>query len=87
MSVSPKSEIETFVISKVRERREHQMMSQSELATHLDVSDGFIGMVESLKYPSKYSVEQLNRLAIILKCSIRDFFPEKPLNVKTISGH
>lgn len=82
MSASPKSEIDSFVINKVRERRVHQKMSQSELATRLDVSDGFIGMVESLKYPSKYSVEQLNRLAIILKCSIKDFMPDAPIQPK-----
>jgi transcriptional regulator with XRE-family HTH domain len=80
MSASPKSEIDTFVLSKVRERREHQRMSQSELATRLNVSNAFIGMVESGKYPTKYSVEQLNRLAIILECSIKDFFPDTPLN-------
>jgi transcriptional regulator with XRE-family HTH domain len=80
MSASPKSEIDSFVISKVKERRVLQKMSQSELATHLDVSDGFIGMVESIRYPSKYSVEQLNRLAIILGCSIKDFFPDKPID-------
>jgi transcriptional regulator with XRE-family HTH domain len=80
MSAGPKSEIDNFVISKVREKREHQKMSQSELATHLNVSDGFIGMIESSKYPSKYSVEQLNRLAIIFKCSIKEFFPDKPFN-------
>ena len=80
MPASPKSEIDSFVISKVREKREHQKMSQSELATHLDVSSGFIGMIESPKYAHKYSIEQLNRLAIILKCSIKDFFPDEPLN-------
>jgi len=80
MSTSFKSEIDTFVIGKVRERREHLRMSQSELATHLNVSNGFIGMVESRRSTSKYSVEQLNRIAIILDCSIRDFFPEHPLN-------
>jgi len=78
MSTSPKSDIDTFVINKVRERRQHKKMSQSELATCLDVSDGFIGMVESSKYPTKYSVEQLNRLAVIFECSIKDFMPDKP---------
>lgn len=80
MSTSPKSEIDAFVIGKVKEKREHQKMSQSELATRLDVSNGFIGMVESPRYPYKYSVEQLNRLAMILGCSIKDFFPDKPID-------
>ena len=80
MSANPKSEIDSFVISKVKEKRVAQNISQSELATHLNVSDGFIGMVESPRYPYKYSVAQLNRLAITLGCSIKDFFPDKPID-------
>jgi transcriptional regulator with XRE-family HTH domain len=80
MSASPKSEIDAFVISKVREKREQLSMSQTELANHLDVSPGFIGMVESSKYAKKYSVAQLNQIAVILGCSIKDFFPDKPFN-------
>lgn len=80
MSASPKSEIDAFVISKVREKRGLQGVSQTELANHLDVSPGFIGMVESPKYSHKYSVAQLNEIAVILGCSIKDFFPDKPFN-------
>ncbi|RZK73925.1 MAG: XRE family transcriptional regulator, partial [Pedobacter sp.] len=50
-----KSEIELFVISKARALREQANFSQSELAFKLEVSNGFIGQVESPNSPSKYN--------------------------------
>ena len=46
-----KSDIESFVINKVKERREQAQLSQSELAVKLDVSNGFIGQAESSNSP------------------------------------
>ena len=74
-----KTDIETFVINKVREKREQAKLSQSELAVKLDVSNGFIGQAESSKSPSKYNLNHLNSLAIIFKCSVKDFMPDDPL--------
>lgn len=42
-----KSEIELFVIDKVKEMRLKANISQAQLAIKLDVSVGFIGHVES----------------------------------------
>lgn len=75
---SPKSDIDIFIGKKVKEKRTQHGMSQSDLAFQLGVSYGFIGQVESLKFPSKYSTSQLDRLAFIFKCSPKDFLPEKP---------
>ena len=75
-----KSDIELFVINKVKEKREQAKLSQSELAFRLDVSNGFIGQAESSKHPSKYNLNHLNRLAVIFDCSIKDFMPDKPFN-------
>jgi transcriptional regulator with XRE-family HTH domain len=73
-----KSDIESFVINKVKERREQAQLSQSELAVKLDVSNGFIGQAESSKSPTKYNLNHLNQLALIFKCSLKDFMPEEP---------
>jgi transcriptional regulator with XRE-family HTH domain len=73
------SDIEQFVIAKVREFRMNLNISQAELAFRLDVSRGFIGKIESHKYPTKYSLKQLNRLAKVFNCSPKDFLPETPL--------
>ena len=78
MAASLKSDVETYVINKVKEMRVLKNYSQSELAVRLNVSDGFIGQVESSKSPTKYSLNQLNQLAIIFHCSIKDFFPDSP---------
>jgi len=79
MSKQFKSEIETYVINKVREKREQAKLSQSELAVKLDVSNGFIGQAESSRSPSKYNLNHLNKLAVIFSCSVKDFLPDEPL--------
>lgn len=73
---SLKSEIDVFVINKVRELRIEAGISQAEIALALDLSVGFIGHIESTKYRAKYNLNHLNKLAKILNCSIKDFFPE-----------
>ena len=71
--------IEKYVIEKVKQRRLELKISQAALAQLLDVSEGFIGNVENPNYPEKYNLRHLNELAKILKCSPKDFIPEKPL--------
>lgn len=73
-----KSKIDIYVINKVREKRLEKDISQAELANELDMSVGFIGKVESSKYPSHYNIKHLNQLARILGCSPQDFLPKKP---------
>lgn len=78
MSARKRTEIESFVISKVKEMREDKHISQSELATLIGVSDGFIGQVESPHFSVKYNLNHINRLAIVFECSVKDFMPDKP---------
>jgi len=78
MAASLKSDIEAYVINKVKEKRMERNLSQSELAVELDVSNGFIGQAESSKSPTKYNLNHLNQLAIIFNCSVKDFIPEQP---------
>lgn len=73
------ADIEKFVIDRVRQRRIDLKISQASLAQQLEVSEGFIGNVENPNYPEKYNLRHLNELAKILKCSPKDFMPEKPL--------
>ncbi|KQN34418.1 XRE family transcriptional regulator [Pedobacter sp. Leaf41] len=75
-----KSEIELFVISKAKALREHSNLSQSELAFKLDVSNGFIGQVESSNSPSKYNLDHIDKLAVIFNCSPKDFLPDTNVN-------
>jgi DNA-binding XRE family transcriptional regulator len=73
------SEIEAFVIARVKKMREEAGLTQSQLAFKLDVSYGFIGQAESTSHRSKYNLNHLNKLAKIFNCQFQDFFPEKPL--------
>lgn len=71
--------IDQYVIDSVREMRHKRTMSQAQLAYEIDVSVGFIQMIESGKYGKKYSVALLNEIATALDCSMKDFFPVKPI--------
>lgn len=74
-----KSKIDLYVINEVKKKRVAKGFSQLMLANELGVSVGFIGSVESERYPTHYNIQHLNKLAIILDCSVGDFFPVKPL--------
>ena len=75
-----RTEIELFIIDKVKEMRLKAGLSQAQLAIELDISVGFLGNVESPNHRAKYNVNHLNRLAKVFKCSFGDFFPDKPLD-------
>ena len=74
-----KTKIDLYVIARVKEKRLEKEISQAELANELGMSVGFIGKVESPKYPSHYNIKHLNQLARILECSPQEFLPKKPL--------
>jgi transcriptional regulator with XRE-family HTH domain len=75
-----KSEIDQFVINKIREKRKECGVSQRGLAAILECSVGFVGQVESEKYVTKYSIHQLYLIAQEFECSPADFFP--PIHVE-----
>lgn len=72
------TEIEQFVIDAVKEKRIKRNFSQAYLAHQLDVSNGFIGKVESPKFQAKYNLNHINELAKIFECPPTDFLPPKP---------
>lgn len=74
-----KTKIDLYVIERVKEKRTEKEYSQADIANELGVSVGFIGKVESTKYPTHYNIKHLNDLAKVLKCSPQDFLPKKPL--------
>lgn len=78
-----KSEIDIYVIKEVRKRREAMGLSQEALSYRIGRSATFIGNVESGK--AKYSVTHLNMIALVLKCSVREFFPDKAMPVSGVS--
>lgn len=73
------SEIEKYVIKKVKEYRKDRKVTQEKLSIDMGFSESFIGNVENPNQPEKYNVIHLNDAAKILKCSPKDFWPEDPL--------
>ncbi|WP_036603390.1 helix-turn-helix domain-containing protein [Olivibacter sitiensis] len=73
-----KSDIELYVINKVREMRTARNVSQAELALKLGLSVGFIGHIESPKHRAKYNLNHINELAKVFGCSVKDFLPDIP---------
>ena len=73
------SKIEKYVIAKVKEKREKEGYTQIVLSQKLNMSDSFVGHVETPKRRAKYNINHINALAKLFKCSPKDFFPDKPL--------
>ena len=69
--------IEQYVIDKVKEIRTSKGISQAKLAHIIELSVGFIGNVENPKHIAKYNLNHLNRISKELDVEFKDFFPEK----------
>lgn len=77
-----RTQIEQYIIDRIRERREILGISQENLAFSLGFeSQGYISKIESAnpKYDDSYNISHLNEIAKILQCSPKDFWPEIPL--------
>lgn len=72
-----KTEVDLYVIAKVKARREELGLSQESLSYALDYNRAYISKFETGK--NKYNINHLNKIAKILKCSPRDFLPEQPI--------
>lgn len=70
------SQIEIYVIEKIKDLRVQNNMSQAEFAFILGVSASFIGKVESNKMSSKYNLNHINKIAKHFNVSPQIFIPE-----------
>jgi transcriptional regulator with XRE-family HTH domain len=72
------SELDFYLIEKIRELRIKSKISQMSLAQKIGVSEGYIGNIENHKQPNKYNIRLLSRTAVALGLkSYIDLFPEK----------
>jgi transcriptional regulator with XRE-family HTH domain len=60
----------------VRDKRDERGISQAKIANLLNVTRGYIGQIETRSYSSMYKYDQLNKIAVYLECSPRDFIPK-----------
>lgn len=73
------TKVEKYIIAKVKDMRIAHGFSQIALSQKLNMSDSFVGHVETPKRRAKYNINHINALAKLFKCSPKDFMPEKPL--------
>jgi len=73
------TEIEKFIIEKVKGIRNDRKISQQKLSSLIGLSEGFIGNVENGNRPEKYNIKHLNEIAKVLDCSPKDFWPERSI--------
>lgn len=73
------SAFEQYIIDRVREIRKAKKVSQKTLAYMIDVSPPFIGAIESPKRPDKWKLDHLNKIAVALGVSPKDFMPDTPI--------
>ncbi|WP_245977419.1 helix-turn-helix domain-containing protein [Albibacterium indicum] len=69
------SDVDIYLIERVKELRVEKGISQAQLAHLLDVSTGYIGHVESSKDRAKYNLNMLVKLAKVLECTYDDLLP------------
>lgn len=69
-----KTENQIKIINRVKELRQEKGVSQQQLATLLGVTNGQIGNIESLKYPHKYTLQQLRLIAQHFEIPTDTFF-------------
>lgn len=72
------TQIEDFVIQRVKSMRTERDWSQRELADYMNVSQSFIRDCENPKRGTKYNLNHINTLARIFDCPFSAFFPDKP---------
>ncbi|MCQ4875839.1 XRE family transcriptional regulator [Butyricimonas paravirosa] len=82
-----KTEIEIFVINKVKEYRIAAKLSKRKLSLELRLNHNYVNNVEDPKSPAKYNLNQLNELAKIFKCTIADFMPTPFMQKDTIEEY
>ncbi|QNN42952.1 helix-turn-helix domain-containing protein [Pedobacter roseus] len=71
------SELDYKIILKVKQLREDKGFSQRELSGEMKLSKSFVGKVEALGQPDKYSIRHLNLIAKALKMkSVIELIPK-----------
>jgi len=72
-----KSKFELEIVAKSISIRVKHGKSQAYIAMILNVTEGYIGQVESPNFPAMYTHDQINAIALDLGCSPKDFYPDQ----------
>ncbi len=72
--VGVKTEYQINIIGKIRKLREQHGYSQAQLAAVLDISNGQMGNIESVKTPHKYTLSQIHTISKLFGEPIEEIF-------------
>lgn len=70
-----KSEVDMYIIQRIREKRKEAGISQRTLSEILNRSLGYVGQVETPHCPAKYSAFDIFIIAKEFDCPAGEFFP------------
>ena len=82
-----KTEIELFIIKKVRELREARNVGQKNLSLELKLSISYVGQAEDIYNDVKYNLNHLNEIARYFNVPFSYFFPETHLEKDCIEEY
>jgi transcriptional regulator with XRE-family HTH domain len=75
-----KSNLDDYIIQKVKQKRIEKGLSQRAFADNLNLSQSFIAHVENPKQRGKYNINHINGFARFFDCSLYEFLPEYPID-------
>jgi hypothetical protein len=82
-----KTEIELFIIDKVRELRLANKVGQKKLSQELKLSISYVGRAEKLYTSTKYTFNHLNEIAKYFNVPYSYFFPATSLETDCIEDY
>ncbi|KAA6350931.1 hypothetical protein EZS27_001778 [termite gut metagenome] len=74
-----KTELESYIIDRVREKRIEKNLSQRAFADYVNLSQSFVAHCENPRQKEKYNINHINDFAKFFECSLYEFIPEKPI--------
>ncbi|MCC8173975.1 MAG: helix-turn-helix domain-containing protein [Odoribacter sp.] len=74
-----KSDLDKYIVRKVKEIRERGNMSIRYFADCLNISESYIRRCESETSDKKYNLNHLNKIAKFFDCTLWEIIPQKPL--------
>ncbi|KAA6343242.1 hypothetical protein EZS27_009072 [termite gut metagenome] len=75
-----KSDLDMYVINKVKTKRVEKGLSQQAFADYNNLSQSFITHCENPKQHEKYNLYHIHAFAKFFECSLYEFIPEYPID-------
>src|SRR5690606_14603715 len=71
-----------YIINQVKLRRLILGISARGLARAIEMSDSYVSSIESMATKNQFTINELSKIALVLKCEVRDFYPPDEMLLK-----